>query len=56
LENYRIGSGQMVNKQKSAIFFSANADDYMKRPVHQGTEIPTEAVVEKYLGLPTALG
>jgi hypothetical protein len=24
--------------------------------VHQGTKIPTEALVEKYLGLPTALG
>jgi hypothetical protein len=56
LERYRIGSGQMVNKNKSAIFFSANATDEMKLAVHQGTEIPTEALVEKYLGLPTALG
>jgi hypothetical protein len=56
LERYRIGSGQMVNKQKSAIFFSANANDGMKLAVHQGTDIPTEALVEKYLGLPTALG
>jgi hypothetical protein len=28
----------------------------MKLEVHQGTEISTEALVEKYLGLPTALG
>jgi hypothetical protein len=28
----------------------------LKLAVHQGTEIPTEALVEKYLGLPTALG
>ncbi|KAK1684139.1 hypothetical protein QYE76_044987 [Lolium multiflorum] len=56
LEIYRIGSGQLVNKQKSAVFFSANADDNMKLAVHQGTAIPTEALVEKYLGLPTALG
>ncbi|XP_071683496.1 uncharacterized protein [Lolium perenne] len=56
LERYRIGSGQMVNKQKSAIFFSANTNDGMKLAVHQGTDIPTEALVEKYLGLPTALG
>uniref|UniRef100_A0A8R7R6G8 Reverse transcriptase domain-containing protein n=1 Tax=Triticum urartu TaxID=4572 RepID=A0A8R7R6G8_TRIUA len=56
LERYRIGSGQMVNKQKSAIFFSGNSDDNMKAAIHQGTEITVEALVEKYLGLPTALG
>jgi predicted transcriptional regulator len=28
----------------------------MKLAVHQSTDIPTEALVEKYLGLPTALG
>jgi hypothetical protein len=56
LERYRMGSGQMVNKQKSAIFFSANSVEDMKLVVHQETEIPTEALVEKYLGLPTALG
>jgi hypothetical protein len=56
LERYRLGSGQMVNKQKSAIFFSANSVEDMKLVVHQETEIPTEALVEKYLGLPTALG
>jgi hypothetical protein len=37
LERYIIGSGQMVNKQKSAIFFSANTDDDMKQAIHQGT-------------------
>ena len=55
LENYGIGSGQMVNKHKSTIFFSANADADMKAQVHQGTDIPTETLVEKYLGLPTSL-
>uniref|UniRef100_A0A8R7VKS3 Reverse transcriptase domain-containing protein n=1 Tax=Triticum urartu TaxID=4572 RepID=A0A8R7VKS3_TRIUA len=55
LERYRIGSGQMVNKQKSAIFFSGNSYDNMKAAIHQGTEITVEALVEKYLGLPTAL-
>jgi hypothetical protein len=37
LERYRRGSGQMVNKQKLAIFFSANSVDDMKLVVHQGT-------------------
>jgi hypothetical protein len=52
LERYRRGSGQLV----SAIFFGGNVDEDMKQVVHQGTDIPIEALVEKYLGLPTALG
>lgn len=56
LERYCIGLGQMVNKQKTAKKISKNADNNMKLDVHQGTEIPTEALVEKYLGLPTAVG
>ena len=56
LEQYRMGSGQMVNKNKSAIFFSGNADEAMKTAVHQNTEIPTEALMERYLGLHTAVG
>jgi hypothetical protein len=46
----------MVNKQKSTIFFIANATEDMKSTVHTGTKIPTETLVEKYLGLPMALG
>jgi hypothetical protein len=56
LEVYREGSGQLVNKAKSAIFFSGNCNDEMKHEVFEATGIPTEALVEKYLGLPTALG
>jgi hypothetical protein len=56
LERYRTGSGQMVNTNKSAIFFSANTEYDMKQTFHQGTEISTEALIEKYSGLPTALG
>lgn len=43
----------MVNKQKSAIFFSVNMEDSVKAMVHQGMEIPTEALGERYLGPPT---
>lgn len=46
----------MVNKEKSAIFFSGNCDDDMKQTMHTHTGIVTEALGEKYLGLPTALG
>jgi hypothetical protein len=46
----------MVNMSKSAILFSKNCSDEMKLAVHSGLEIEAEALVEKYLGLPTALG
>jgi hypothetical protein len=35
LDSYNRGSGQLVNKHKSAIFFSANCGDSDKREVHQ---------------------
>uniref|UniRef100_A0A8R7PBZ7 Reverse transcriptase domain-containing protein n=1 Tax=Triticum urartu TaxID=4572 RepID=A0A8R7PBZ7_TRIUA len=56
LDVYREASGQMVNRAKSAIFFSANCSDEMKAVVREQIEIETEALVEKYLGLPTAIG
>jgi hypothetical protein len=56
LEAYRVGSGQLVNRAKSAVFFSTNCTDVMKQEVHDFSGIDAEALVEKYLGLPTALG
>jgi hypothetical protein len=56
LETYQKGSGQMVNKNKSAILFSRNCEDDMKTIVHAALGISSEAKIEKYLGLPTALG
>jgi hypothetical protein len=46
----------MVNVAKSAIFFDANCDPSMKEEMKQATGIITEALSEKYLGLPTAVG
>lgn len=56
LEAYNQGSGQLVNKQKSAIFFSPNCQQGNKDEVHTSLQIPNEALREKYLGLPTAAG
>ena len=56
LRSYQEGSGQMVNLAKSAIFFSANCDNEMKEEMKQAAGIATEALGEKYLGLPTAVG
>jgi hypothetical protein len=52
LEDYNRGSGQLVNKGKSAIFFSLNYEDDAKQAVHESLQIPNEALGEKYLGLP----
>jgi hypothetical protein len=56
LRSYQQGSGQMVNMAKSAIFFSSKCDDQMKVDMKTTTGILTEALFEKYLGLPTAVG
>ena len=54
LEDYNRGSGQLVNKSKSAIFFSQNCVQDDKEAVHESLQISTEALGERYLGLPTA--
>ena len=56
LSIYSRGSGQLVNKEKSAIFFSSNCQDEEKAEVSLVLQIDTEALAEKYLGLPTAIG
>jgi len=56
LDGYNKGSGQSVNKQKSAIFFSANSEQECKQEVQAILQIPNEALGERYLGLPTSAG
>ncbi|GJN08543.1 hypothetical protein PR202_ga26477 [Eleusine coracana subsp. coracana] len=56
MEVYHRGTGQLVNRDKSAVFFSANASDEMKQEFLETMEIGMEALAEKYLGLPTAVG
>jgi hypothetical protein len=41
---------------KSAIFFSGKCSNEMMIAVYDASRILGEALVEKYLGLPTALG
>ncbi|XP_062213692.1 uncharacterized protein LOC133914648 [Phragmites australis] len=55
-DDYNRGSGQLVNKQKSAIYFSPNCEQEAKEEVHGSLQIPNEALGEQYLGLPTAAG
>lgn len=56
LDIYHLASGQKVNKEKSAIFFSPCTSDTHREVVKQHLNIHIEAFSEKYLGLPTAVG
>jgi len=56
LEAYNKGSSQMVNRDKSAIFFSSNYKEEDKKEVFECLKITKEALEERYLGLPIALG
>lgn len=53
LDIYSKGSGQMINRGKSAIFFSKNCSSDSKVEVRNRLDIHREALAEKYLGLPT---
>ena len=56
IENYNRASGQLVNKQKSSVFFSPNTEHDVKMEVRNSLGIQNEALGAKYLGLPTAVG
>lgn len=56
IDFYHRGSGQLVNYDKSAIFFSTNSTSDMKHEVLHTLAIEQEALAERYLGLPTAIG
>ena len=56
LEKYEKSSGQKVNVQKSSIFFGKGSHDVMKDQIKQIVGIQSEALSERYLGLPTLVG
>jgi hypothetical protein len=56
LKFYEDCSGQRVNKQKSSIFFGKGCSEDDKTNLKNIIGISCEALSEKYLGLPTAVG
>jgi hypothetical protein len=56
LQDYEVCSGQRINKQKSSILFGKGYNADMKRGLKETIGISFEALSEKYLGLPTAVG
>jgi hypothetical protein len=48
--------GQMINREKSSVMFSANARSNAKNLLLQALEISSEVIEGKYLGLQTYIG
>jgi hypothetical protein len=56
LDDYCASSGQMVSESKCSIYFSPNVDVQVKAEICTELNIMTEAITDKYLGLPTMVG
>ncbi|CAN1761942.1 Putative ribonuclease H protein At1g65750 [Linum perenne] len=56
MQRYCVVSGQAVNTEKSAIFFSQNTPDDQKMLVANCLQVPIDATMGKYLGVPTDWG
>ena len=56
LSLYEAASGQMLNKNKTTLFFSRNTDEQMKEAIKSSLNVPAIQHYEKYLGLPSFVG
>lgn len=53
---YCNASGQRINLDKSVVFFSKGCPNELKDEVKQVLQVQSEALSEKYLGMPTEVG
>jgi hypothetical protein len=56
LDEYCANSGHMISVAKSSIFFGPNAHVDVKVDICNTLNINTEAISDKYLGLPAIVG
>ena len=56
LDLYYAASGQLVSVEKSSIFFSPNTTVEIREEMCTTLNIMTEAMNDKYLGLPANVG
>jgi hypothetical protein len=56
LDTYCANSGQLVSLAKSSIFFSPNTNALLRAEICEALHIDTEALSDKYLGLPALVG
>ena len=56
LDKYCANSGQMVSEAKCSIYFSPNVNVDLRAGICSELNIMTEAILDKYLGLPAMVG
>jgi hypothetical protein len=56
LDNYCANSGQLISVDKYSVFFSPNTHVDVKVQICNTLNISTEALSDKYLGLPAIVG
>jgi hypothetical protein len=56
LDTYCANSGQLVSLSKSSVFFSPCTNSPMRAEICEALHIDTEALSDKYLGLPALVG
>ena len=56
LAMYERASGQMINKEKTALFFSKNSPEQVRTTIQQLWGVQGTVNFEKYLGLPALVG
>uniref|UniRef100_A0A2N9HCL8 Reverse transcriptase domain-containing protein n=1 Tax=Fagus sylvatica TaxID=28930 RepID=A0A2N9HCL8_FAGSY len=56
LQTYERASGQVVNRDKTALFFSKNTPDYKRDSIQQLWGVRGSSNFERYLGLPAMVG
>jgi hypothetical protein len=56
LNTYCAGSRQMINLQKSSVFFGSHCSATIRSSVMTKLEVQNEALQESYLGMPTHVG
>jgi hypothetical protein len=56
LDTYCANSGQLVSLAKSSIYFSPNTNVLLRAEICETLHIDTEALSDKYLGLPAIVG
>jgi hypothetical protein len=56
LECYDRASGQLLNKEKTSLFFSRNTSQEARECIQRLSGVPSTQRYDKYLGLPTLVG
>ena len=53
---YEVASGQMINKEKTTLFFSKNTNEQKQETIKFSLNVLATQNYEKYLGLPSFIG